>query len=251
MVGHLRGTLDYMAPEAYHGDLESSPHLCDVYSFGKTMWKLLHPSRVVDPLSECKVSAEVPAVLKELVEQCTLKDAAKRPQDMSGVLEWLQAVSAVPDEPPVFGSDDVIRAAVVYLQENSHTSADSAILLSHLGLQPDVQIAMASANNAKLSRIVLSRPDLFGVLDQRLKSKMAVYSVLTARHAASHSVPSPTAAAPKQVCDGRGNLFLLSPCACAMKCSDAIDCRMSTLPLPLPPRNPPVWDNTLSPASMW
>jgi serine/threonine protein kinase len=209
MVGHLRGTLDYMAPEAYHGDLESSPHLCDVYSFGKTMWKLLHLSRVVDPLSECKVTAEVPAVLKELVEQCTLKDAAKRPQDMSGVLERLQSVSAVPNEPPVFGSDEVIRAALVYLRENGHTSADSAILLSLLGLQPHVQIAMASANNAKLSRIVLSRPDLFGVPDQRVKSKMAVYSVLSARDAPSHSVPSPTAAAPKQVSDGRGNFFCL------------------------------------------
>ncbi len=201
MVGHWRGTLDYVAPEAYHGNFESSPHLCDVYSFGKTMWKLLHPLCDVDPLSECKVSVEVPTVLKELVEQCTLRDAAKRPQDMSGVLEWLQGVSAVPDEPPVFGSDEVIRAAVMYLQENGHTSADSAILLSRLGLQPDVQIAMASANNAKLSRIVLSRPDLFGVPDQRVQSKIAVYSVLSARHDPSHAVPSPTAAAPKQVCD--------------------------------------------------
>jgi hypothetical protein len=95
MVGHWRGTLDYVAPEAYHGDLESSPHLCDVYSFGKTMWKLLHPLCVVDPLSECKVTAAVPAALKELVEQCTLRDAAKRPQDMSRVLEWLQGVSAL------------------------------------------------------------------------------------------------------------------------------------------------------------
>ncbi len=250
MVGHWRGTLDYVAPEAYHGDFESSPHLCDVYSFGKTMWKLLHPSRVVDPLSECKVTVEVPSVLKELVEQCTLRDATKRPQDMSGVLEWLQGVSAVPDEPPVFGTDDVIRAAVVYLQENSHTSADSAILLSHLALQPDVQIAMASANNAKLSRIVLSRPDLFGVPYPivKSKSKMALYLVLSARDAPSHFVPSSTAAAPEQVCDWRGNLYHFVS-MCTMKSSDAIDDRLIMLPLPL--SNPPAWDATLRPASMW
>jgi serine/threonine protein kinase/GTPase SAR1 family protein len=96
MVRPLRGTL-YMAPEAYNGDLESSPHLCDVYSFGKTMWKMLHPLVQVEPMSECKVTSEVPAALKELVEQCTRKHAADRPQDMSDVLERLHSVSAARD----------------------------------------------------------------------------------------------------------------------------------------------------------
>jgi serine/threonine protein kinase len=96
MIGEMRGTWLYMAPEASRGDLESSPlaKLCDVYSFGKTMWKLLHPSLDVEHGSECKISAEnVPPALKELIEQCTLKDVHKRPQDMSEVLKRLQSVS--------------------------------------------------------------------------------------------------------------------------------------------------------------
>jgi hypothetical protein len=85
--GMQRGTLDYMAPEVYRGQVEGDDSkLCDIYSFGKTMWKLLHPSANITPLSSCLVSASVPSALKELVELCTSQQPAERPQSMSNVL---------------------------------------------------------------------------------------------------------------------------------------------------------------------
>ena len=94
LTGERRGTLEYMAPEVYHGDIGDfeKSKLCDVYSFGKTMWKLLHPNSQVDPLSECQVSAPVSDSLKELVEICTRKDPACRLQSMSEVHSRLQVI---------------------------------------------------------------------------------------------------------------------------------------------------------------
>jgi serine/threonine protein kinase len=91
-----RATLLYMAPEHFHADFQSDPKLCDIYSFGKTMWKLLNLFHTVElvPFSECHF-VHVPHALKELVEQCTMIDPAKRPQSMSEVLERLQHLSAV------------------------------------------------------------------------------------------------------------------------------------------------------------
>ena len=79
---------------------------------------------------------------------------------------------------PASGVDAVIQVVQLYLQENSHTSVDTAILLSQVGSKPVIQEAMLGANNAKLSEIVLSRPDLFGTRDQF--EKMAVYLLLNA-----------------------------------------------------------------------
>ena len=100
--GKLRGTLLYMAPEAFDGimedpaasssDLALQAKLCDVYSFGKTMWKLIHPSGKMYPQSECAVTAEVPLVLKHLVEQCTKRLPRERPQSMSDVLKRLEDI---------------------------------------------------------------------------------------------------------------------------------------------------------------
>jgi hypothetical protein len=89
----VRGTLLYMAPEQFHADFESDPKLCDIYSLGKTMWKLLHPSLSAVPFTECQVIAHVPPALKELVEQCTMRDPAERPRDMCEVLGRLQIIS--------------------------------------------------------------------------------------------------------------------------------------------------------------
>lgn len=88
-----------MAPEAFDPKFKSSPlaKLCDIYSFGKTMWKLLHPSLDVVPTRAFPVSATLPpalAPLKELVEQCTAEDPSLRPQEMSAVLERLQGIQA-------------------------------------------------------------------------------------------------------------------------------------------------------------
>jgi hypothetical protein len=87
------GTLLYMAPEQFHADFESNPKLCDIYSLGKTMWKLLHPTLSAVPFSECQVNAHVPPALKELVEQCTMRDPSARPRDMCEVLRRLQIIS--------------------------------------------------------------------------------------------------------------------------------------------------------------
>ena len=97
--GQHRGTVFYMAPEAFDPKFTSSPRskLCDIYSFGKTMWKLLHPKLEVVPNKAKLVSATLPpalAPLKELVEQCTAEEPSHRPQEMSDVLERLQGIQA-------------------------------------------------------------------------------------------------------------------------------------------------------------
>jgi RIO-like serine/threonine protein kinase len=96
MSGKIRGTIFYMAPEAYHGIItdHEKAKLCDIFSFGKTMWKLLHQSEDLDPFSECKVTASVPHALKHLVEQCTQKPQSARPQSMSEVLKQLHVIQA-------------------------------------------------------------------------------------------------------------------------------------------------------------
>ena len=89
--GQMRGTQLYMAPEVFRGKFEDAPQLCDIYSFGKTMWKLLHPSRDVELNRALPVDADVPPALKQLIEQCTMDDANQRPQHMSEVLERIQS----------------------------------------------------------------------------------------------------------------------------------------------------------------
>jgi serine/threonine protein kinase len=86
-----RGTELYMSPEAHRGDF-SSPVLCDIYSFGKTMWKILHPSCNLELNRALPVTADVPLALKDLVERCTNDDPQHRPQCMSEVLEALQSL---------------------------------------------------------------------------------------------------------------------------------------------------------------
>jgi serine/threonine protein kinase len=95
-----RGTVFYMAPEMFLKKFEESPReqlfLCDIYSFGKTMWQLLHPDLDVMPGSTgsiLEVTAEgIPPDFKQIVEQCTQMDFRLRPQKMSRVLERLQHV---------------------------------------------------------------------------------------------------------------------------------------------------------------
>ena len=92
-----RGTVFYMAPETFLKKFEDSPReqlfLCDIYSFGKTMWQLLHPTLDVMPGSTFEVSADgIPPDLKQIVEQCTQVDFKLRPQKMSLVLDRLQHV---------------------------------------------------------------------------------------------------------------------------------------------------------------
>ncbi len=98
--GQIRGTQLYMAPEVLLGKFENAPQLCDVFSFGKTMWKLLHPYRDVEINRVFPVDADVPPALKNLVEQCTMDDPAKRPQVITEVLERLVNISEVRHTPP-------------------------------------------------------------------------------------------------------------------------------------------------------
>ncbi len=96
------GTIFYMAPEAFHGIVISDHEkakLCDIFSFGKTMWKLLHQSADLDPFSECKVTANVPHALMQLVEQCTQKLPSARPQSMADVLKQLHDIRALVGAP--------------------------------------------------------------------------------------------------------------------------------------------------------
>ncbi len=87
-----RGSMFYMAPEAYESTMTN---LCDIYSFGRTMWQFLHPDLLLIPNKEKPVTADdCPEALKLLVQQCTLHEPSQRPQEMSEVLERLQAVLA-------------------------------------------------------------------------------------------------------------------------------------------------------------
>ncbi len=90
-----RGTLLFMAPEALNGgNLESSPRLklFDIFSFGKTMWQLLHQSRSTQVSLPLRFHVDVPSDLRELVLECTEEDPSHRPQKMSDVLERLQSI---------------------------------------------------------------------------------------------------------------------------------------------------------------
>jgi serine/threonine-protein kinase len=91
-----RGTMFYMAPEAFSNEnFESSPilKLCDILSFGKTMWQLLHqslPMPLTLPLRFSNVN--VHQSLKELILQCTQEEPFERPQNMLEVLERLKLI---------------------------------------------------------------------------------------------------------------------------------------------------------------
>jgi serine/threonine-protein kinase len=90
-----RGTVFYMAPETFDSNFKASQaaKLCDVYSFGKTMWKLLHPSLdIVPKVSSPVTNPAVPPALKKLIEQCTKRETKQRPQVMSEVLERLRSI---------------------------------------------------------------------------------------------------------------------------------------------------------------
>jgi hypothetical protein len=90
-----RGTVFYMAPETFDSSFKASQaaKLCDVYSFGKTMWKLLHPSLDIAPnVSSPVTNPAVPPALKKLIEQCTKRDTKQRPQVMSEVSERLKSI---------------------------------------------------------------------------------------------------------------------------------------------------------------
>jgi serine/threonine protein kinase len=87
----FRGTILYMAPEAFDGDIKF-PTLCDIYSFGKTMWRLLHPHEKLYPQMHCQVTAPVPQALRDLIETCTLANPADRPQSMSEVASHLKDI---------------------------------------------------------------------------------------------------------------------------------------------------------------
>ena len=105
----------------------------------------------------------------------SLSNSTGQPQ---GHLQVASLPRAAGGDAPASGADAVVQAVQLYLRENSHTSADTAILLSQVGLQPVIQEALLGANNAKLSEIVLSRPDLFGIRDP--VGKLAVYLLLNA-----------------------------------------------------------------------
>jgi serine/threonine protein kinase len=92
VMGQKLGSDRCMAPEVLLGKFDYDPKLCDIYSFGKTMWKLLHPAQDVEINVASPVNADVPPALKELIEQCLIKDPAERPHNMTDVLERLQSI---------------------------------------------------------------------------------------------------------------------------------------------------------------
>jgi serine/threonine protein kinase len=60
-VGSQRGTHLYMAPEILDGKIDDFDvaKLCDIYSFGKTMWKLLHPESLNSELiGDCRFQCQ-------------------------------------------------------------------------------------------------------------------------------------------------------------------------------------------------
>jgi serine/threonine protein kinase len=97
--------IDFMAPEVLSDkNFGSSPllKLCDIFSFGKTMWKLLHQSRGMPFVLPLPFFADVhiPSDLKDLILQCTLVEPMNRPQSMSEVLVRLQRIRSLIETEP-------------------------------------------------------------------------------------------------------------------------------------------------------
>jgi len=140
------GSIWYMAPEVFGGHNIYDHHnakLCDIYSFGKTMWKLLHPLEE-SPL-ECKVTANVPPALKELVRQCTLANPKSRPQRMSEILQLLLQIQDVQltsdtsaDALFKWQSFDEISLTFV----NVHPAAFAVLEEAFLGGQPMARLSL-------------------------------------------------------------------------------------------------------------
>jgi hypothetical protein len=91
----------------------------------------------------------------------------------------------------LFDADEVVRAAQSYLHDSGHTSAQSPILLSKLGLQQVVKKSMVGANDAglSLSQILRSKHDIFGFCGQ--SETTAVYLLLSRKNDFHKSWASP------------------------------------------------------------
>jgi serine/threonine protein kinase len=95
----FRGTLMYMAPEVINGNVVDAK-LCDIYSFGKTMFSLLDPkanASVMISMQQCNTShlVHVPEALRRLIEMCTDENFAKRPQSMTQIFRKLQEIQKI------------------------------------------------------------------------------------------------------------------------------------------------------------
>ncbi len=94
--GSSRGTIMYMAPEAHdlRSVLSTNFKLCDVFSFGRTIGELLYRFQTAaSGLPRSEPTLPVPfKELNELVDECTQKNPAQRPQSMSDVLLRLKNI---------------------------------------------------------------------------------------------------------------------------------------------------------------
>jgi serine/threonine protein kinase len=128
-AGYSLGTPSYMAPEQVLGNRVN--HLADIYSFGillfelitetkplagdtleRVFWKILHEPVDLSPMKQMGA----PDAVVALVERCTRKDPAQRPQSFEEVRRTLNGVlngdaAPVPTSPPIQRTPETSKPA--------------------------------------------------------------------------------------------------------------------------------------------
>ena len=115
-AGRVVGTIRYMAPEQFDGDLDAR---CDQYSFGVTAYELFAGSFSGhdggEPPSLDLVVPELPKTAARVVARLIARDPTKRFPSMDDVVTALEDVAAgrplrvAPSEPPSTASADTVR----------------------------------------------------------------------------------------------------------------------------------------------
>jgi serine/threonine protein kinase len=160
-VGHLMGTLDYMAPEQAERS-ESVDYRADIYSLGATLYRLLagHPPLAVSPkLSPLEklrlltqhspppldlVREDLPRELVKLVMQMLARDPADRPPSAAHVAQTLHT----------FASSSQLPALVACAMQKHDAQLES----SSLSLSPSHQLPDRNHNPLSESEPQLERP---------------------------------------------------------------------------------------------
>jgi serine/threonine-protein kinase len=143
-AGYSLGTPSYMAPEQVLGNRVN--HLADIYSFGivlfelitekkplagdtleRVFWKILHEQVDLMPLRQ----SGAPESIVTLVERCTQKDPALRPQSFAEIRQTLNAVlkgspapagTTVAAAAPVPAAAPVAASVAVQKPEEAHAA---------------------------------------------------------------------------------------------------------------------------------
>lgn len=117
----LKGTWFYIAPEHLE-DYECMNELCDIYSFGMTLWQVFHPLVAKDKIGfeyhfvklakqiekgfRPKFDEGLPAQLVSLIQMCWQTDPKERPQSMAEVLKVLKEIAFDADSETLLCFDD-------------------------------------------------------------------------------------------------------------------------------------------------